>query len=698
MEFKDRTQAPKQPDKKEQTNIEETQKRKEKKPTTGTKEKTYESRVAEAKEAIKQSFLREILYTTDEDNNLIENSTVTDISFNGSDMYVQDNEIGRYKVDSEKDPRIKAGLKPLMVTVKDVETLGNKVQNVMSNTWNNTNPIMDSELGELRTNFMHKTVSPYGVTFALRVSRPRLAITDVAELCDEETAQLLEVFMRCDFNLLISGQTGSGKALTNTTKIPTVNGWKSMGDLKVGDIVFDRFGKPTTITGVFPQGKLDVYKLMLEDGREILCNDEHIWSVFKETNTLKNVTVRDMLDFGLNSPENKLNFHIPMNNAVEYPKAELKNSPYDLGIELKNTTGGISKEYLISSISQRMELLQGLLDSNGEIINDEIIYKTNNSKLAKDIQELGYSLGIQTIIDEEIVVFNVPEELIPYIFTDSIKKELALHLQNKKDISKIGIISIVKQELKEEMTCILVDNEEHLFLADLFMVTHNTEFQKALIGYIPQHKKISLMEDTLDSHIKELYPDKDINSWATSGEIGSENYIGFPELIRAGLRNNPDWLMISEVRGAEASSLLAAALTGHSIMTTIHATGADTIPSRLSNMVAMAGGVDNFEALQLNIVSVLNLGIHLTRIDDLETGKISRVIREMYEYVGYKQGQGIMGYPIYERVQVYDEETDTYSTKINKNRLSERLLDKIKNNKELHRVPDVYKTGNPYEA
>ncbi len=220
-----------------------------------------------------------------------------------------------------------------------------------------------------------------------------------------------------------------------------------------------------------------------------------------------------------------------------------------------------------------------------------------------------------------------------------------------------------------------------------------TEFQKALINYIPDKNKISLMEDTLDSHIKKIYPQKDINSWATSGEKEDANYIGFPALIRSGLRNNPDWLMISEVRGSEAQDLLSAALTGHSIMTTLHATGADNIPSRLSNMVAMGSASSNYEALQQDIVSVLNLGVHLHMKIDGKTGKVSREIREIFEYTEYVQGQGIIGRPIFERKLDYDPDTDVYSETVIKKRLSDILLKKITNARLIHMVPDIYKEG-----
>lgn len=748
---------------------------------------SHSERIERARKVISESFLRELLFTEDSEGNIVENSSVTDISFNGTDMYIQDNEVGRYKVDSEKDPRIRAGKKPLMVTPEMVENLGNQVQNTMGDVWNTTSPILDSELGELRTNFMHKAVSPFGVTFALRVSRPRLAITDISTLCDPDTAKLLEVFMRCDFNLLISGQTGSGKSLTNDTKIPTPLGWTTMGELKVGDYVFDRLGKPTKITGVYPQGVLDTYKVTLKDGREILCNDEHIWSVFTSKGNFKNMTVREMLDNGIfinDNPEHA-KYYIPMNEAVEYPKSELKVDPYVLGAfigdgslteksltitsetseipeyiaeklntklfkpespkytykfrindDLNIKTHGnnkniltrhlfpdewchtaqykfIPKEYLTSSIEQRFELLQGLLDTDGSISKDSrgtVSYKTVSKQLAEDVRVLAFSLGMKASIkkytnnegnrlDSYNVFLNVPNEIKPKMFKLSRKKEIAEAIADKPKrarYDRVAISNIEKLDFKSKMTCIMVDNKEHLFLAEDFVVTHNTELQKALIGYIPEQKKISLMEDTLDSHIKEIYPHKDINSWATAGERGAENYVGFPDLIRAGLRNNPDWLMISEVRGAEAQDLLSAALTGHSIMTTLHATGADNIPSRLSNMVSMNEQASDYEALQLDIVSVLNLGLHMERVDDPKTGKISRIIREIYEYTEYRQGIGIIGVPIYEVKQNYNPETKEYEVKQVKNRLSDGLLEKIKNKREIHNVPDDYSRGNSY--
>ena len=77
----------------------------------------------------------------------------------------------------------------------------------------------------------------------------------------------------------IAGAAGTGKAQPVDTLIPTPSGYKKLGDLQVGDYVFNRYGKPVEILGVFDQGELNTYKVTLEDGRSTLCNDEHLWTV-----------------------------------------------------------------------------------------------------------------------------------------------------------------------------------------------------------------------------------------------------------------------------------------------------------------------------------------------------------------------------------------------------------------------------------
>ena len=75
---------------------------------------------------------------------------------------------------------------------------------------------------------------------------------------------------------LRSAASGVGKALPNSTIIPTPLGERTVGTIKKGDYVFDAFGKPTKVLEIYPQGKKEVYEVVFKDGRVAFCNNEHL--------------------------------------------------------------------------------------------------------------------------------------------------------------------------------------------------------------------------------------------------------------------------------------------------------------------------------------------------------------------------------------------------------------------------------------
>lgn len=83
------------------------------------------------------------------------------------------------------------------------------------------------------------------------------------------------------FNLIIAN-TGAGKAQPISSNILTPNGWIKMGDIKIGDNVIGWEGTPVPVSGVFPQGLKDIYKVTLEDGRSCMCTAEHLWRVYNK--------------------------------------------------------------------------------------------------------------------------------------------------------------------------------------------------------------------------------------------------------------------------------------------------------------------------------------------------------------------------------------------------------------------------------
>lgn len=79
------------------------------------------------------------------------------------------------------------------------------------------------------------------------------------------------------FNMIV-GNTGTGKALPNSALIPTPLGLREMGELEVGDCVFDRHGLPTTVLGVYPQGEKRVWTVTTASGKQARCSPDHLWT------------------------------------------------------------------------------------------------------------------------------------------------------------------------------------------------------------------------------------------------------------------------------------------------------------------------------------------------------------------------------------------------------------------------------------
>lgn len=82
---------------------------------------------------------------------------------------------------------------------------------------------------------------------------------------------------------VITGGPGVGKAQPIDAQVLTPSGFKAIGDLRVGDPVVAADGAVSRITGVFPQGVKDIYRVRFEDGRQTRCCGEHLWKVWTRT-------------------------------------------------------------------------------------------------------------------------------------------------------------------------------------------------------------------------------------------------------------------------------------------------------------------------------------------------------------------------------------------------------------------------------
>jgi replicative DNA helicase len=303
---------------------------------------------------------------------------------------------------------------------------------------------------------------------------------------------------------LMSARSGVGKALPNDTLIPTPQGWKTVGEIKVGDELFDRHGKPTKVLQVLPQGQQEVYELTFSDGRTALCNDQHLWSFWiGADNDLTTLSVRDILDKGNLKVDEEWQYKLPVADSVQYSEKDLPIDPYTFGTLIEDNffvgqllTGGtifgndktsIPLEYLTGSIEQRFALLNGLLDVSGSIdANGEVKFCTFSRQLKNDFILLARSLGFIPVVVEErgkfyyTIYLQGREELKSNLFRSPVKKEIMTKYYNlneqKQFNNYINLIKIERKNAKTEMTCFVVDNEEHLFLMNDFIVTHNSRY------------------------------------------------------------------------------------------------------------------------------------------------------------------------------------------------------------------------------
>ena len=153
--------------------------------------------------------------------------------------------------------------------------------------------------------------------------------------------------------------------------------------------------------------------------------------------------------------------------------------------------------------------------------------------------------------------------------------------------------------------------------------TGKTELQKLLASFIPFKQRIVLIEDVAETFLKEMFPDKDIYPWITTPDVS------ISDLVKASLRNNPRWILVSETRGQEAYEMIQAVLSGHHIITTLHAINARAIPKRLINMAKM-GYMVSEEALEGDIRRYFDFGVHINRVE--YNDKIIRYLSEIVEF------------------------------------------------------------------
>ncbi len=115
-----------------------------------------------------------------------------------------------------------------------------------------------------------------------------------------------------------------------------------------------------------------------------------------------------------------------------------------------------------------------------------------------------------------------------------------------------------------------------------------TELLKYLSTFIPENEKVGTYEDNREIHYREINPGR------KCVEVQVNQKFHYADAIRAGLRHNIEWVLLSESRGPEVVDLLNTLSTGGYCMTTIHLDRVRELPDRMYNMLGECNVADRF--------------------------------------------------------------------------------------------------------
>lgn len=147
--------------------------------------------------------------------------------------------------------------------------------------------------------------------------------------------------------------------------------------------------------------------------------------------------------------------------------------------------------------------------------------------------------------------------------------------------------------------------------------TGKTELTKFLSQYIPNEQKVITIEDSPELHFAEINPEHDCIA------IKVSEYLKYSESIKACLRQNPRWILLSEARSTEAANLLESLSTGENCITTIHCTDVSKVPNRFAEMI----GTDS-KKIQEKVFINFDIAVLIKkRMDD--EGNIHRYISQL---------------------------------------------------------------------
>lgn len=252
-----------------------------------------------------------------------------------------------------------------------------------------------------------------------------------------------------------------GKALLDSEILYLEDREKMIGNIVVGDKIYDDKGNLVEVVGVYPQGKVTTYRVVFEDGRNVICCGNHQWRVNHggkwHVRSLRSIAGLDYKSMS-----------IPVGEALNYPTAKLPVPPSAYASMLAAYLGGyggdmffdkyVCKKFLRSSIDQKKDFIENFIRSFRNVVagEEELMLSHIDMDVINFVQRMFWASGWYAKLEGNKLILS----------------------RNRKEL-KIRSISIYG---KEHATCITVDNDSHLFLTTNYIVTHNTAIMSSLLA------------------------------------------------------------------------------------------------------------------------------------------------------------------------------------------------------------------------
>ena len=161
-----------------------------------------------------------------------------------------------------------------------------------------------------------------------------------------------------------------------------------------------------------------------------------------------------------------------------------------------------------------------------------------------------------------------------------------------------------------------------------------TELQKYLLSKLKKNTRVIVIDNVQELENLRRFENLDLTSWQVTPNNPNAT---MEELIRNALRSNPDWLVVAEARGKEMSEVLTSVMTGHPIISTVHAYSLEAIPKRICRMIMKADPSEKYEYIFDDVYEHIKFYVFLNRKFGKD-GKVHRFI----ESIGELQKDGTM--------------------------------------------------------